>query len=51
MFVAVFATVAIVMGSFAGCASARSAKNEAEKTQAAQGKGTILFVPHDDRPT
>ena len=49
MFVAVFAVVAIVMGSFSGCASARSSK--AAKAQTSQGKGTILFVPHDDRPT
>ena len=52
MCVAVFAAVALVIGSFAGCASARPSQKEASAgTQAAQGKGTILFVPHDDRPT
>lgn len=52
MFIAVFAAVMVVIESFSGCASARSSQKEVPaKTQAAQGKGTILFVPHDDRPT
>ena len=51
MFVAVFAVAFVVMGSFSGCASARSSKDVAAKSSEPQGKGTILFVPHDDRPT